>query len=53
MYFYLAWIYGCYTWAPTEQKSIEDLEKAQKFAVRSIFNNWHSDFKIQLDKLKF
>jgi hypothetical protein len=47
--------YGCCAWspAPTQITSIKDLEKAQKFAVRSILNDWTSDYKTQLDQLSW
>lgn len=45
--------YGCSAWAPIQKKSIDDLERAQKFATRSILNDWTSDYESNLNKLQW
>jgi ribonucleases P/MRP protein subunit RPP40 len=43
--------YGCVAWDPTSKKSIAILENAQKFATRSILNDWTITYENALSKL--
>jgi retron-type reverse transcriptase len=43
--------YGCCAWSPVPRYLIDDLERAQKFAGRSILNNWDLPYESAMEAL--
>lgn len=43
--------YGCETWAPIQKQLLDDLDRSQKFAARSVLNDWSISHEEALQRL--